>query len=296
MTTNELIDTDMTEAEARQVTDRIRGHLAFAWSLVVVAYKRRAWVALGYPSWDKYCEREFGTNRLRLPREERGAMVCALREQGLSIRAIASGVGISDQTVQRDRQSDFNEAVVNHYTLTYGHAEAHAAQPDTPTEPETVTGSDGKTYPKHKPAPPPPNPFVGKFYKALTELMRHAIQLDILTQKPEFATHLEELCRQHREDIVWAHGELTLVLARLGTQTPPPKGKPMDYKEFREFCDANYDPPDYPPADYPPEWTAKQRASTYWYAVNHGFGDAKTLSKIHHDGWRRLAARTEMLP
>jgi len=52
--------------------------------LVKQAYTERAWDALGYASWDEYCTREFGTSRLRLPREERAEVVASLRESGLS--------------------------------------------------------------------------------------------------------------------------------------------------------------------------------------------------------------------
>ncbi|MGB8503256.1 MAG: hypothetical protein WCE29_13610, partial [Mycobacterium sp.] len=57
---------------------------------------------LGYANWDAYCEAEFGSLRVRLPREERRDVVCSLREAGLSIRAIASATGIDKNTVQTD--------------------------------------------------------------------------------------------------------------------------------------------------------------------------------------------------
>jgi hypothetical protein len=47
-----------------------------------------------------------------VPREERTEVVASLRESGLSIRAIASGLQISDKTVQRD----LAPGVVNDYT------------------------------------------------------------------------------------------------------------------------------------------------------------------------------------
>jgi transposase-like protein len=69
--------------------------------------KPRSWSALGYESWDDYCTREFGTSRLRLPREERSEVVSSLRESGLSIRAIASATGSGTRQIQeaiRERQ------------------------------------------------------------------------------------------------------------------------------------------------------------------------------------------------
>ena len=52
-----------------------------AWDLVIQAYSQRAWIALGYQTWDEYCTRELGASRLRLPREERQEVVASLRER-----------------------------------------------------------------------------------------------------------------------------------------------------------------------------------------------------------------------
>jgi hypothetical protein len=116
----------MEPAEARQLTDTIKGAVAFTWELITRAYTQRAWDALGYTSWDEYCEKEFGTARLRLPREERTEMVCSLRESGLSNRAIASATGLSEPTVRRDLAGASNDA------------------------PDGITGLDGKTYQPHR--------------------------------------------------------------------------------------------------------------------------------------------------
>lgn len=116
--------------EARRLTDDIKSAVAFAWGLVEKAYFRRAWEPLGYSSWDDYCEHEFGTSHLRLPREERSEVVGSLRDAGLSMRAIAAGTGLSVGTVHRE--------------LTAG---VQSGTPET-----TVTGVDGKTYPSKQPA------------------------------------------------------------------------------------------------------------------------------------------------
>ena len=102
------------------------------------AYIERAWAALGYDGWDDYCTREFGTSRLRLPREERSEVVASLRESGLSIRAIAAATGDHYSTVSRE--------------LSKGRV-ADA----TPADPGPITGTDGKTYAPTttKPAPSP---------------------------------------------------------------------------------------------------------------------------------------------
>lgn len=61
----------------------------------------KMWAKSGQPP-SADCTREFGTSRLRLPREERAEVVASLRESGLSQRAIASATGLSQDTVRRD--------------------------------------------------------------------------------------------------------------------------------------------------------------------------------------------------
>lgn len=114
----EIVDDDapLSTAEARALTDRICVNLDGLWEMVIEAFQRGAHRVLGYKSWDEYCEIEFGSNRIRLPREERQETVRSLREAGLSIRAIASATGIGDKTVQRDIRS----GVVNDYTSSLG--------------------------------------------------------------------------------------------------------------------------------------------------------------------------------
>ncbi len=114
--------------EARRLTDEIRTALVMTWELVQAAYVGRAWVALGYSSWDAYCEQEFRAGHLRLPREERQEVVGSLREAGLSTRAIAAATGLGKGTIGRELAGAPNGA------------------------PETVIGTDGKTYSATQPA------------------------------------------------------------------------------------------------------------------------------------------------
>lgn len=114
----------LTPEDARRLTDRIKVAVEGTWQLIQEAYLTRTWSALGYASWDEYCTREFGTSRLRLPREERQEVVASLRESGLSTRAIASATGLNQSTISRDLSGDAK------------------ASPD----PGPVTGMDGKSY------------------------------------------------------------------------------------------------------------------------------------------------------
>jgi transcriptional regulator with XRE-family HTH domain len=93
---------EATPEHARNLTDRIKVAVEGTWHLITEAYTSRAWAALGYSSWDDYCTREFGTSRLRLPREDRSEVVQSLRESGLSVRAIAAVTGDHYSTVSRE--------------------------------------------------------------------------------------------------------------------------------------------------------------------------------------------------
>ena len=139
----EIVD-PLDEATARTLTDQIKTGLDTIWDLVVRAYTERAWEVLGYSSWDDYCEREFGTARLRLPREQRNAVVCFLRESGLSIRAISAATGDGVGTVHR--------ALPGVPNGTPQPTDDREGQTDdrpgeSSDQPETITGRDGKTSP-----------------------------------------------------------------------------------------------------------------------------------------------------
>lgn len=86
--------------QARDLTDRIRGMVGELLPLIVEAYQRRAWVALGYAGWEEYCDAEL--RGIRLPIEDRRLVVAGLREDGMSTRAIGAAVGVTHTQVQRD--------------------------------------------------------------------------------------------------------------------------------------------------------------------------------------------------
>lgn len=112
-------DVVLSVEQARECVQQIRETAAQTWEWVTRAYLGRAWLALGYASWDAMCDGELGGMRLRLPRETRRDAVASLRESGMSTRAIGSALGVSDHTVRQDAG-----------------ARNHAP----------VTGRDGKTY------------------------------------------------------------------------------------------------------------------------------------------------------
>ena len=131
--TGEVVS-DLSADAARDLTEKIATGIGMVWQLVRSAYEGRAWIALGYGSWDDYCGQEFAGARIQLPREERQEVVGSLRDAGLSIRAIAAATGTSVGTVHAD----------------LGPGVQNRTPDDGPTEPDIAppktTGTDGKSY------------------------------------------------------------------------------------------------------------------------------------------------------
>ncbi len=170
----------ITKKQARDLTECIKSAAALTWDLIVKAYNERAWSALGYGSWDDYCDTELSGTRLRLPREERSEVVSSLRDSGMSLRAIQSATGVSRPTIIKDLadaqvvKSLPPEPPGGVTESTPGQtdrvaaalAAAQAKQDLAPVEPiavpEKITGTDGKTYKKKpvkkEPVVVPPSP------------------------------------------------------------------------------------------------------------------------------------------
>ncbi|MFV8317180.1 hypothetical protein [Mycobacterium sp. 23] len=214
----------MAAEDARVLTDRIKVGVEAVWELITRAYTERAWDALGYSSWDDYCTREFGTTRLRLPREERAEVVASLRESGLSIRAIASATNEPVMTVQnelarvrsRTPEPDVepdqlaDDLIVaeqhlpplpeNYMNIPGGVTPSTPGQTDRMAEalakagsaapvadpPKPVTGLDGKKYQPARPAPKPSQEPATPRRRPLTDAAREiGLDLKNLTSRME---------------------------------------------------------------------------------------------------------------
>ena len=128
--TGEVIE--LTEAEARRLTERIRTRLdrvSTAWAdlatSITEAYQRRADLALGYGSWSEYAEAELKPSE-GLAADVRAQLV-ALTKDAMPSRAIAPVLGVSGQRVRQI-------------------AAAQVAS-DLPPEPERINPATGEVVP-----------------------------------------------------------------------------------------------------------------------------------------------------
>lgn len=76
----------MGAPEARELTDRIKRGTQLVCMLLLQAHERRAWLALGYGSWERYVAEEFGLSKSRS---------YELLDQGHVLRTIQTAVGMS---------------------------------------------------------------------------------------------------------------------------------------------------------------------------------------------------------
>lgn len=90
--------------DAKRRLDRVKSGVERIWDDLVALYQGRAWVALGYSSWDALCDAELDGARIALPKEARREVVGELRTAGMSTRAIGVAVGVGKSTIVRDLQ------------------------------------------------------------------------------------------------------------------------------------------------------------------------------------------------
>lgn len=235
--TGEIVELD--QVAARRLTDKIKVGVEGVWLLIEQAYTTRAWQALGYKSWDNYTTREFGTSHLKLPREDRTEVIGSMRDAGLSIRAIVSATGISDQTVQKE----IRQGVVNHYTshtpepADGGEAVASSGQAspvdlgtagsDGVGAPETIAeagrasvepprpaivGIDGKTYPARQPKPQRRSPLTDQAWRAGYALRKKAESIERILADDRLAQNKEQISLLTRSDLLYVQRVVTAAL------------------------------------------------------------------------------------
>lgn len=132
---NPNLTPELSSPQAEALTTQICEAVTDVHALILRAQDGRADRALGYESWQAYVDERFPVTIRQVAREMRPQIVAEMRAEGRSLRAIASTLGVSQQTVMRDAST----------------------VPDG-TVPERVTGLDGKSRPATRPPPAVPEP------------------------------------------------------------------------------------------------------------------------------------------
>jgi hypothetical protein len=239
--------------EARQRVDRIKTGVEVVWSLIVESYQSRDWEALGYATWDEMCTREFGTSRLRLPREERSETIGSLRDAGLSLRAIAAATGDSVTTVRRElapvpngtpdpepvvieetaETSDEIDARLGPIGYEIDHETGEIHEPDgwdtadvvkdlagpepiTPAEKHaTVTGLDGKRYAPSRPAQSKRKPLPDAALSAGFELRKAMERIERIVSDDRFRTNEKQVSNALRGHLLYVAETVAAVIDQL---------------------------------------------------------------------------------
>jgi hypothetical protein len=158
----------LTETKAKQLDGRIQRmvdatvtHMDKLLALLEEAATGQIWGALGFPSWPAYVKNRVQGKISPTDREERKALVELMSGRGMSQRAIAGAVGVSQKTVDRDLATESNDSV---------DAE--------------VISLDGKRRPKH-PKPKPTQPAISDGHDGLRSNMPSPAQRQTPKAEPE---------------------------------------------------------------------------------------------------------------
>lgn len=161
--TGELLDTAAAERRAERITlrlDAIADNYAAVMPMIREAIEKRDDMALGYRSPGEYVSDRFGGSLQRLGVDVRRAVVGELTAAGLSTRAIAPVVGVTQKTVVKDMQSLRAQVIpevspaetpepgeASTASTTIGGSDERGAAIEQPVVPlAPVVGIDGKAY------------------------------------------------------------------------------------------------------------------------------------------------------
>lgn len=216
----------VTGEEARRITDQIcllidstAQNMARLAERVQEAYRLRVDKALGYGSWQEYASAEFAPHTNSMSASIRRELVGYLSQAGLSTRAQAPVLGVSNKTVSYDRKE-----VLPNVTPEI----VQDSKSVTPAPTVTVSvGLDGKSY--HRPAPSEPaemvdadtgeilerkprrTPLPKLFDAQIVNLTRTIGRLSELADDERFGKNRIDIRNAHQSDIERALAQLSKI-------------------------------------------------------------------------------------
>lgn len=180
-------DAQRLDKRIRLMTGTLRANVHKIVELVEEAKKGQIHIALGFASWTSYLADTLA-GQLELNTDARRAVVELLAGGGMSQRAIAQAVGVSEITVRRD------EAQVRHDVapeLDFSIGDTDAAS--------TITGLDGKTYvPPRTRRKPPRRALADEAQTLSSELRKLNGKLQKLLDDDRFERNREAIANQLR--------------------------------------------------------------------------------------------------
>jgi len=203
-----VLDADQAhrlDSRIRLLSGNVADNLTKLTDLIAEAKQGQIHLTLGFPSWTAYLTSALSQLELALAGPARRELVTRLADEGMSNRAIAGAVGVSEITVRRDKVQVRHDVAPERDPVEEEDDDGTDEGPADPAvmaqvvdelltiagrtvveEPARVTGLDGKIYqkpprkpkPKGEPATPPIT--FAALMKRLTDLNRVAAEcLDI---------------------------------------------------------------------------------------------------------------------
>lgn len=241
--TGEVVEFDRAAAERRaeRITlrlDAIADNYNAVMPMIREAIEKRDDLALGYRSPGEYVSDRFGRSLAGLGITVRRAVVGELTEAGLSTRAIAPVVGVSNKTVHGDLMAgvtrgntspDYPSDVATGGEVTPSArpvapprdvaeveepGEAVEAPPSPPARP-AVTGLDGKTYTRPEPRTPKRRALPDQFFDAAYDMARAVERVARLTEDDRFPQNAGKVAAKHRNDLIRSRDLLQQVINSL---------------------------------------------------------------------------------
>lgn len=191
----EEADASRLDKRLRLMASTTRGNIVKLADLVADAKRGQVHVVLGFPSWTAYVADAVG-GKLDLSSAARREVVALMSGEGMSERAIAAAVGVSQPTVHRDiRQVIHDEspdAGDQDAVLDPPHPDDGPSPADPPAAPATVAvmGRDGKSYPKSQPRQPRRKPFEDDVRRRSSDLLKMVEKVVKLGDDDRFDAYL----------------------------------------------------------------------------------------------------------
>lgn len=225
----EVMDADQAhrlDSRIRLLSNTIADNLAKLTDLIAEAKRGQIHLALGFPSWTAYLSSALSHLEIALASPARRELVTLLADEGMSNRAIAQAVGVSEITVRRDKEQ------VRHDVAPKSDSAANTVCPVSPKlaarrewwqrEKSKVVGLDGKTYtpPRITTAGGPPRrrPITDAFADQARKVSQASESLERFVRDDRFGRNVDTLSAR-LSDLVRARDALDRIIAQFdGTE------------------------------------------------------------------------------